>query len=116
MVKRSLAPTWNENFTFALDPSERNQVAAYARAMRCLSTDLRVRYYQELKIECYDYDMVGDHDFIGGLSLNTNDLKMRQSDWFKLVHPDNPGELCISVRCHVQTQRSCLSVCYGFEP
>jgi ankyrin repeat protein/tetratricopeptide (TPR) repeat protein len=68
VVKKTLSPTWNENFNFAVE-SEDSDV---------------------LIVECYDYDMVGSHDFIGSVEIKPKELNAKTSEWYKLVHPDNP--------------------------
>ncbi|EKX38147.1 hypothetical protein GUITHDRAFT_77473, partial [Guillardia theta CCMP2712] len=70
VIKRSLAPTWNETFTFDFEDGEISS---------------------ELLVECYDYDMIGSHDYIGSTSLDIKTLTSKKSEWFKLVHPDNPS-------------------------
>ena len=68
MIKRSLAPSWNENFNFNLPPTGD----------------------ASLLIECYDYDMVGDHDLIGQLTIASREVHAKKSEWLRLVHQDNP--------------------------
>jgi len=67
VIKRTLAPTWNETFNITVE-SEENLII----------------------VECYDYDMVGAHDFIGGVEINPKDLNAKTSEWYKLAHPENP--------------------------
>ena len=67
VVKRTLAPTFNETFHFDV-PDENSP----------------------LIVECYDYDMVGQHDFIGAVEILPKDLHAKVSEWYRLVHPDNP--------------------------
>ena len=69
VVKRTFTPTWNESFNFVIQSS----------------------LMAELRIECYDYDMIGEHDFVGAVSLPVREVAARRSEWFKLVHPDNPS-------------------------
>jgi Ca2+-dependent lipid-binding protein len=45
----------------------------------------------ELRVECYDYDLIGENDFIGAVSINPREITGKRSDWFKLVHPDEPS-------------------------
>ena len=68
VIKRTLAPTWNENFTFTVESED---------------SDILI-------VECYDYDMVGAHDFIGSVEIKPKELNAKTSEWYKLVHPDNP--------------------------
>jgi Ca2+-dependent lipid-binding protein len=68
VIKRSLAPTWNETFNF----------------------DIPFQGDGKLLVECYDYDMVGDHDLIGIVSIPAREIKAKKSEWMKLTHPDNP--------------------------
>ena len=69
VVKRTFTPTWNESFAFTI----KNSLLA------------------ELRIECFDYDMIGEHDFVGALTLQIRELAVRRAEWFKLVHPENPS-------------------------
>lgn len=68
VIKRTLAPTWNETFNFTVESEE---------------TDLLV-------VECYDYDMVGAHDFIGSVEIKPKSLNSKVSEWYKMTHPENP--------------------------
>lgn len=68
VIKRTLAPTWNETFNFSVDSEENDLVI----------------------IECYDYDMIGAHDFIGSVEIKPGSLSAKTSEWYKLTHPENP--------------------------
>ena len=68
VIKRTLAPTWNETFNFSVESEDADT----------------------LVVECYDYDMIGTHDFIGGVQISPKKLNSKTSEWYKLEHPENP--------------------------
>ena len=66
--KRTFNPTWHEICRFTVG-----------------TEDTRV-----LTVQCYDYDMLDEHDFIGSVDFRTQDIDAKRAGWYKLVHRDCP--------------------------
>ena len=66
--KRTFDPTWHEVFRVAIG-----------------TEDTRV-----LTVECYDYDMLDENDFIGSVEIRTQDIHDKCAGWYTLVHRDCP--------------------------
>ena len=67
-VQRTLSPTWNETFYFQIEDEDEDV----------------------LIVECWDYDLLTEHDFIGSVEIKPKDLGDRTSQWYILTHPEEP--------------------------
>ena len=86
IVKKSLSPVWNETFDFS------SRVTTKA-----------------LIFELYDYDMIGSHDFLGGIELDLSvlelDMGARKPTWYDLTSLGREEKVSGSVRLSITVTR-----------
>jgi Ca2+-dependent lipid-binding protein len=87
VVKKSLNPVWNETYDFS------------AR----LTTKLLV-------FEVYDHDIIGGHDFLGGIELDLStlelDINAQKPTWYDLTSLGREEKVAGSLRLSIAVKRS----------
>ena len=86
IVKKSLSPVWNETFDFTARVSTK-----------------------ALVFELYDYDLIGSHDFLGGIELDLSvlefDLGAHKPTWYDLTSLGRDDKVAGSVRLSITVTR-----------
>ena len=117
VIKGSLSPSWNEIFNFSWeeaverareeDATETSAAVSsqWAKVRGVVAKRKNDKNRDMLLVECYDYDMVGTHGFIGGAQISTKTLNLTSgtSKWYKLSHPEKPesrAEVFLSLYPH----------------
>ena len=86
--KKTLTPEWNETFELLLDPVHRRE---------------------RLRIECFDYDLIGSDDFLGQITLDLDLLKHGQeyTQWHAFRSEqgaDGKGEIELRYKLVLQSE------------
>jgi len=86
VIKKTLAPEWNETFSFAIEASKRRE---------------------SLTIECLDYDLVGSDDSLGKCAIALAQLAPdhEYTQWYGLGpdDEDNSGQVKVSYKLHLSS-------------
>jgi Ca2+-dependent lipid-binding protein len=87
VVKKSLNPVWNETFDFS------------ARVTT-----------KDLVFEVYDHDIIGGHDFLGGIELDLSSLELdataQRPTWYDLTSLGRDEKVAGSLRLSVTVKRT----------